>query len=49
MSQSTPPALVFELFAECKTTKARTGMMTLVHNCIDTPVFMPVGTQVRYF
>lgn len=38
--------LIFEVFAECQTTKARTGRMTLVHHHVDTPVFMPVGTQV---
>lgn len=37
--------LVFEILAECETTKARTGKMTLVHHDVDTPVFMPVGTQ----
>lgn len=43
-SRETP--LKFEIFAECQTTKARTGRMTLVHHHVDTPVFMPVGTQV---
>jgi len=38
--------LKFEVYAECQTTKARTGRMTLVHHHVDTPVFMPVGTQV---
>lgn len=37
--------LIFEIFYECKTTKARTGKMTLVHHRVNTPVFMPVGTQ----
>ncbi|XP_025986377.1 queuine tRNA-ribosyltransferase catalytic subunit isoform X1 [Solenopsis invicta] len=37
--------LIFEVFTECETTKARTGRMTLVHHHVDTPVFMPVGTQ----
>ncbi|XP_012230723.2 queuine tRNA-ribosyltransferase catalytic subunit [Linepithema humile] len=37
--------LIFEIFAECQTTKARTGRMILVHHHVDTPVFMPVGTQ----
>ncbi|KAL0099359.1 hypothetical protein PUN28_020136 [Cardiocondyla obscurior] len=37
--------LVFEILAECETTKARVGKMTLVHHHVDTPVFMPVGTQ----
>ncbi|XP_014481325.1 PREDICTED: probable queuine tRNA-ribosyltransferase isoform X2 [Dinoponera quadriceps] len=38
-SRGTP--LTFEIFAECETTKARTGRMTLVHHHVDTPVFMP--------
>jgi hypothetical protein len=38
--------LKFKVYAECQTTKARTGRMTLVHHHVDTPVFMPVGTQV---
>ncbi|XP_015433721.1 PREDICTED: probable queuine tRNA-ribosyltransferase [Dufourea novaeangliae] len=37
--------LLFEIFHECQTTKARTGRMSLVHYDVDTPVFMPVGTQ----
>ncbi|XP_012524264.1 queuine tRNA-ribosyltransferase catalytic subunit isoform X1 [Monomorium pharaonis] len=37
--------LIFEVLAECETTKARTGKITLVHHHVDTPVFMPVGTQ----
>lgn len=38
--------LVFNLLSECKTTKARVGKMVLPHSEVDTPVFMPVGTQV---
>lgn len=38
--------LIFEIIAECGTTKARVGKMTLPHGPVDTPVFMPVGTQV---
>ncbi|XP_014216555.1 queuine tRNA-ribosyltransferase catalytic subunit 1 [Copidosoma floridanum] len=37
--------LTFEIRAECSTTKARMGLMQLVHHHVDTPVFMPVGTQ----
>lgn len=48
MANSIKPALYFEIFHECQTTKARTGKITLVHHCVDTPVFMPVGTQVSY-
>ncbi|KAL4219385.1 Queuine tRNA-ribosyltransferase catalytic subunit 1 [Mactra antiquata] len=38
-------ALTFKVIAECSTTKARVGKMTLPHNEVNTPVFMPVGTQ----
>ncbi|KAH3797872.1 hypothetical protein DPMN_151461 [Dreissena polymorpha] len=38
-------ALSFQIIAECSTTKARVGKMTLPHGVVDTPVFMPVGTQ----
>lgn len=38
--------LVFNILAECKTTKARVAKMILPHSEVDTPVFMPVGTQV---
>ncbi|CAD5114432.1 DgyrCDS3564 [Dimorphilus gyrociliatus] len=37
--------LKFELVAKCSTTKARVGIMTLTHSTVNTPVFMPVGTQ----
>ncbi|KAG5883054.1 hypothetical protein JTB14_010442 [Gonioctena quinquepunctata] len=37
--------LLFSISSECKTTKARVGKMTLPHGVVDTPVFMPVGTQ----
>nr|XP_023014151.1 queuine tRNA-ribosyltransferase catalytic subunit [Leptinotarsa decemlineata] len=37
--------LVFNILSECKTSKARVGKMTLPHGVVDTPVFMPVGTQ----
>lgn len=38
--------LNFTVLSECKTTKARVGKMILPHGEVDTPVFMPVGTQV---
>lgn len=38
--------LVFNVIAECKTSKARASKMILPHGPVDTPVFMPVGTQV---
>lgn len=46
MTNDSKSPLHFEIFHECQTTKARTGRMTLVHHHVDTPVFMPVGTQV---
>ncbi|XP_035704923.1 queuine tRNA-ribosyltransferase catalytic subunit 1 isoform X2 [Folsomia candida] len=39
------PALQFKVLAECPVTKARTSLMTLPHGTVETPVFMPVGTQ----
>jgi hypothetical protein len=42
------PALQFKILAECPVTKARTSLMTLPHGTIETPVFMPVGTQVKF-
>lgn len=38
-------ALTFETIAKCSTTKARVSNLTLPHGPVDTPVFMPVGTQ----
>eukprot|EP00823_Brevimastigomonas_motovehiculus_P007860 TRINITY_DN705_c0_g3_i1.p1 TRINITY_DN705_c0_g3~~TRINITY_DN705_c0_g3_i1.p1 ORF type:complete len:701 (+),score=252.23 TRINITY_DN705_c0_g3_i1:28-2130(+) len=37
------PALKFEVLASWK--KARTSRLTLPHGVVETPVFMPVGTQ----
>lgn len=34
-----------EVVAQCSATKARAGRLTLPHQVVDTPVFMPVGTQ----
>lgn len=45
MAQTKRSPLIFELIAECNTSKARTGVMNLIHSIVDTPVFMPVGTQ----
>lgn len=36
---------MFELLATDKDSKARLGRLTTQHGIIDTPVFMPVGTQ----
>jgi queuine tRNA-ribosyltransferase len=35
----------FELEAECTETGARAGLLHTAHGTIETPVFMPVGTQ----
>jgi queuine tRNA-ribosyltransferase len=35
----------FELIAECPDTGARAGLIRTAHGSIETPVFMPVGTQ----
>jgi len=38
-------ALRFNIVAKCSTSRARVAEMTLPHSMVDTPVFMPVGTQ----
>lgn len=38
-------AVRYELIKECKETKARVGLLHTPHGVIETPVFMPVGTQ----
>jgi len=35
----------FELQAECPQTGARAGLLQTAHGIVETPVFMPVGTQ----
>src|SRR5215216_4038758 len=35
----------FQLLAQDRPTKARRGRLTTAHGVIDTPAFMPVGTQ----
>ncbi|PVV03849.1 hypothetical protein BB560_001661 [Smittium megazygosporum] len=42
---SESPALKFEIFAKCSTTKARASLMHLPHFTAQTPMFMPVGTM----
>ncbi len=37
--------LRFEIQAECPQTGARAGLLHTAHGTIETPVFMPVGTQ----
>jgi queuine tRNA-ribosyltransferase len=39
------PQVTFEIVAECSTTRARAGLLHTPHGTIETPVFMPVGTQ----
>ncbi|GFN77567.1 queuine tRNA-ribosyltransferase catalytic subunit 1 [Plakobranchus ocellatus] len=38
-------ALSLNIVAQCSKSKARACLMTLPHAQVDTPVFMPVGTQ----
>lgn len=35
----------FEIVAECPHTRARAGLLQTPHGVVETPVFMPVGTQ----
>lgn len=35
----------FEVVAECPQTGARAGLLHTLHGVVETPVFMPVGTQ----
>ncbi len=35
----------FEIVAECPRTRARAGVLHTAHGPVETPVFMPVGTQ----
>jgi queuine tRNA-ribosyltransferase len=39
------PQVTFEIVAECSRTRARAGLLHTAHGTIETPVFMPVGTQ----
>ncbi len=39
--------LKFSITAECDRSYARTGIMNLRHYDVETPIFMPVGTQVN--
>lgn len=39
------PALNFEIEAVCPETGARAGLLHTPHGVVETPVFMPVGTQ----
>ncbi len=44
-SLSRNAALRFEIQATCPHTRARAGLIHTAHGAIETPVFMPVGTQ----
>lgn len=37
--------LALRIVAECPVSKARACVLTLPHSSVNTPVFMPVGTQ----
>ena len=39
------PAITYELIKQCPHTGARAGRIHTPHGSIDTPIFMPVGTQ----
>jgi queuine tRNA-ribosyltransferase len=43
--QSNLPQVAFEILSECPATRARAGLLHTAHGTIETPVFMPVGTQ----
>jgi hypothetical protein len=42
-------ALKFTVIADCSTTRARAALMELPHATVETPVFMPVGTQGKNY
>lgn len=44
-ASSTPQVGTFEITARDAGSQARTGRLQTAHGCIETPVFMPVGTQ----
>ncbi len=39
------PGVEFQIVAECGRTGARAGLLHTPHGTVETPVFMPVGTQ----
>ena len=45
MTSTANSALKFTVLAECSTSRARSSIMELPHAKVETPVFMPVGTQ----
>jgi queuine tRNA-ribosyltransferase len=40
-----PRSTRFQVVAECPATRARAGLLDTGHGVVETPVFMPVGTQ----
>lgn len=40
-----PRGVTWEVVAECRETRARAGVLHTEHGPVETPVFMPVGTQ----
>ncbi|MEZ4486535.1 MAG: tRNA guanosine(34) transglycosylase Tgt [Cyanobacteriota/Melainabacteria group bacterium] len=42
---NTVSSIKYELVAECPWSGARAAVLTTPHGCIETPVFMPVGTN----
>ncbi|KAL0196961.1 hypothetical protein M9458_005501, partial [Cirrhinus mrigala] len=42
---SSAAPLALRIVAECPVSKARACILTLPHCAVNTPVFMPVGTQ----
>lgn len=44
-SSVTNSALKFHIVGKCSTSRARAADMTLPHSTVQTPIFMPVGTQ----
>ncbi len=43
--RAVPGGVRFEVVGECPHTRARAGLLHTAHGTIETPVFMPVGTQ----
>ena len=43
--RTVPGGVRFEVVGECPHTRARAGLLHTAHGTIETPVFMPVGTQ----
>lgn len=37
--------LAFKVVGKCSKSKAKASLLTLPHHTVETPIFMPVGTQ----